>query len=189
MPFCSFSSSTLLERSKRSLFTEAERPGIEGRSLGRHFLQEVRPVSFHQSGSSQEKTRKGQHASRNQLQELQEVNLQELQVAELQEVEEVHLEEAAKVKSGEKAHRLTDLQELQEADVQEVEQVVLQEVEQVAGLQEVVPWLTGLRGLTRSRKVVNKLDNQEEEEGTLLLQEVKPVYKGTRTQPAAIASK
>ena len=158
MLICSFSTPTLLEGGRKSLFTVGS--GVEGNE-GEDQLQELSPVSFHQGSDSQEKKNEAQHArywepATNQLQELREVNLQEIQEANLQEVREVRLKEAqepepVKVRPEEKG-QLKDLLELQEGNVQEVEQVLLQEVEPVVSLQEVVelPWLAGL---TRSRKV------------------------------------
>ena len=179
MLICSFSTSTFLERSKSSLFAEAVQGNEGNESTISRQLEEIRLVPHQRSGSSQEKTREHQQLklSGNQLQDLREPNLQEVEEAVLQEVQEVHL-----YKEVQEPEEKVYSNDFEEKGIEEVEQVLLQEVEPVASLQEVVqlPWLAGL---TRSRKVVDKLG----QEGGILLQEVKPVYKGA--SPLAVVRK
>ena len=164
----------MLERGKKSLFTEASPIRQENRK--RQVLQEVWQVAQPKSGDIQDKVKSSEQGQTRKL------HLQEVEEVSLQEVGEVHLykypdpsnrpslldenKQQESAKSNIETHLRTDLREVK---AQEAKQVVFQEVEPVASLQEVVelPWLTGL---VKSKKI-----GVEEE---LLLQEVKPVYKG-----------
>ena len=163
----------MLEGGKKSLFTEAS--PIRQDNRRRQVLQEVWQVSQPKSGANQDNVKSSEQGQ-------VKLHLQEVEEVSLQEVGEVHLykypdpsnrpelsdenKQRESAKSNIETHLRTDSREVK---AQEAEQVVFQEVEPVASLQEVVelPWLAGL---VKSKKV-----GVEEE---LLLQEVKPVYKG-----------